>query len=106
MVNRSRRTSGGAYQPLRSEGDAPANMFPSLGRRVSPERDERPAERPLDRHQRSQPQPTVNKTIAPGQVCISQDAIRHTACLPSKGDSVDQFLSSPTLQTCSILSNP
>lgn len=67
--SKGRRTSNAqGYQPLRGGPETSASLFPSLGRRVSPDRDERPAERPLDRNQRIQPQPTVNKTIAPGQV--------------------------------------
>ena len=67
--SRARRAaSAQGYQPLRGENEPSASLFPSLGRRVSPDRAERPAERPLDRNQRVQPQPTVNKIIAPGQV--------------------------------------
>ena len=65
--NKKSATSQG-YQPLRGENEASGSLFPSLGRRMSPERAERPAERPLDRNQRIQPLTTVNKTIAPGQV--------------------------------------
>lgn len=69
MPTRNKKSaSSQGYQPLRGDSEASGSLFPSLGRRMSPERAERPAERPLDRHQRIQPLTTVNKTIAPGQV--------------------------------------
>ena len=69
MLQRQRSGKDGNYQPLRNTSP---ERLPRLGRHVSPgpELTKRPqtqsASRPLDRTQRVN-QPTVNRTIAPGQ---------------------------------------
>ncbi len=72
MLQRQRSGKDG-YQPIRSSSP---ERLPRLGRHVSPgpEHTKRPPQqgsipsRPLDRTQRVN-QPTVNRTIAPGQAC-------------------------------------
>ena len=69
MLQRQRSGKDGGYQPIRNTSP---ERLPRLGRHVSPgpELTKRPqtqsANRPLDRTQRVN-QPTVNRTIAPGQ---------------------------------------
>ena len=69
MLQRQRSGKDGGYQPIRNTSP---ERLPRLGRHVSPgpELTKRPqtqgVNRPLDRTQRVN-QPTVNRTIAPGQ---------------------------------------
>lgn len=103
--SKGRRSSNAqGYQPIRGGPESSPSLFPSLGRRVSPDREERPAERPLDRNQRIQPQPTINKTIAPGQVSFSYYKLNDTPIPRTKsGNSCSVSKTSATNLSQNIL---